>query len=80
MSERQPRRLLIDTEALIIGEYIVLDIDYHLVKKFDTAEEAEAFVAEANGLDVETVRRETAQRGRMLAEYRENLRRKSREQ
>ena len=41
--------------------------------------EAEAFVAEADGLDVETVRHETTERARMLAEYRECLIRRSRE-
>lgn len=34
--------------------------------------EAAEFVAEANGVEVETVRRETAERERMLAEYRNN--------
>ena len=36
-------------------------------------------VNEANGWDIETVRCETAKHGRMLAEYRENLIRGSRE-
>lgn len=80
MSEGQYRLpLLIDTGALALGEYAVLDIDYHLVQVFDTEEEAEAFVAEANGWDIETVRRETRERGRLLVEYRENLIRGSRE-
>lgn len=80
MSEGQYRLpLLIDTGALALGEYAVLDIDYHLVQMFDTEEEAESFVAEANGWDIETVRRETRERGRMLVEYRENLIRGSRE-
>ena len=35
-------------------------------------------VAEANGVDIETVRRKTAERGRMLVEYRENMIRHSR--
>ncbi len=80
MSEPEHRLpLLIDTGALAMGEFAVLDIDYHLVGVFETEEEAEAFVAEANGWDVEKVRRETANRGRMLAEYRDNLIRHSRQ-
>lgn len=62
----------------MIGEYAVVDADYRLVQVFDTEEEAEAFVAQANGSDVAKVRDETAERGRMLAQYRENLRRGSR--
>jgi hypothetical protein len=71
--------LLIDTGAIVFDVYSVMDIDYHFVQEFDTEEEAEAFVAKANGLDIETVRRETRERARMLAEYRENLIRHSRE-
>lgn len=67
-----------DSEALKVGEYAVIDDDYRLVQVFDTQEAAEAFVAEAAGVDVETVRRETAERGRLLGEYRDNLRRGSR--
>jgi hypothetical protein len=70
--------LLIDTGALNFGHYAVIDIDYKFVQEFDTEEEAEAFVAKANGVDVETIRRETRERGRMLVEYRENLRRGAR--
>jgi hypothetical protein len=51
--------LRIDTEAFALGYYIVLDYDYKVVREFDTIEEAEAFVAEANGSDVETVQRAT---------------------
>jgi len=80
MSEgRHKLPFLIDTGALAIGYYAVLNIEYGLVKMFDSEEEAEAFVADANGTDVETVRRQTTERARMLAEYRENLIRGSRE-
>jgi len=80
MSERQPRLPLhIDTGALVFDVYAVLDLDYELVQEFDTEADAEAFVAKANGRDIETVRRETRERGRMLVEYRENLIRGSRE-
>jgi len=79
VNEKQLRLpLRIDTGALIIGEYVILDSDRHIVRYFDTEEEAEAFVAEANESNVETVRRQTAESARMLAEYRENLIRKSR--
>ena len=57
----------------------VLNIDYKLVQVFDTEEEAEAFVAKANGWDIAKVRHATRERGRMLVEYRENLIRHSRE-
>lgn len=80
MSEGQYKLpLLIDTGALCLDEYAVLNIDYELVQWFDTEEEAEAFVAKANGWSIEKVRHETRERGRMLAEYRENLIRGSRE-
>ena len=58
--------------------YAVFDLNYQFVQEFDTEAEAEAFVAKANGWDIETVRRKTANHGRMLAEYRENLIRGSR--
>lgn len=80
MSEQKLRLpLLLDTGALALGEYVVLDIDYKTVQCFATIEDAQAFIAEANGWDVEKVRRETEDRARMLAEYRENLIRASRE-
>lgn len=79
MSEQYRLPLLIDTGALTIGEYAVLDIDYRLVGVFETEEEAEAFVAQENGWDIEEVRHQTRERGRMLVEYRENLIRRSRE-
>jgi hypothetical protein len=56
-----------------LGEYVVLDIGYAVIREFDTVEEAEAFVAEANGTDTETVRRDTEERARMLHQYRESL-------
>lgn len=50
MSEEQLRLPpLIDTGALALREYAVLNIDYNLVQVFDTEEEAEAFVAKAHG-------------------------------
>lgn len=80
MSEEQYRLpLMFDNGALTIGEYAVIDIDGRLVGVFDTEEDAAAFIAKANGTDVETVRRRAIERGRMLAQYRENLIRASRE-
>src|SRR6266699_3542009 len=67
--------LLIDTGTLAISEYVVMDFNHRMVRTFDTLEEAEAFVAEANGTDVETVRRDTYDRAGMLDEYRQNLKR-----
>ncbi len=78
MSEPQHRLPFhICTGAIVFDVYAVLDLDYRLVREFETESEAEAFVAEANGTDVETVRRKTIEHGRMLAEYRESLFRRS---
>jgi hypothetical protein len=80
MSEHIPQLPFhIDIGALTLGYYVVSDINYRTVQEFDTEAEAEEFVAKSNGTDVETVRRETTQLGRMLAQYRENLFRGSRE-
>jgi hypothetical protein len=80
MSEHIPQLPFhIDTGAFALGYYVVADIKYRTVQEFDTEAEAEEFVAKSNGTDVETVRRETTQLGRMLAQYRENLIRGSRE-
>lgn len=65
----------LDSEALAVCYYYVLDFNYKLVREFETLEEAEAFIAEANGSDVETVRSDAKTQGRMLNEYRQNLRR-----
>ena len=72
-----PKRLplLLDTEAFEFGECAVLDSHYNVVRVCETVEEAEVFIAEANGSDVETVRRDTEKRARMLSEYRNKLRR-----
>jgi hypothetical protein len=67
--------LLIATDAIAISEYLVLDFNHRVVRTFDTLEEADAFVAESNGTDAETVRRDTHDRARMLDEYRHNLKR-----
>lgn len=74
MSEPQHRLPFhICTSAIVFDVYAVLDLDYRLVREFETESEAEAFVAEANGTDLKTVRRQTIEHGRMLAQYRENL-------
>ncbi|MFM8708220.1 MAG: hypothetical protein ACKOHK_09095 [Planctomycetia bacterium] len=79
MSEPQYQPPLhIDPFAIALDVFGVMDSTRRCVGQFDTLEEAEAFVAEANGVDVETVRRETAEHGRMLKEYRENMIRHSR--
>ena len=67
--------LRIDTQAYIAtNEGIVLDRDYKVVACFPTIEEAEEFVAEANGADVETQRRETTREAQARHEYIRNLR------
>ena len=78
MSDDVRLRLLIDTGALALGYYVAMDIQGRIVREFDTEAEVEAFVAAANGTDVETVRGEAAERARMLVQYRENLIRGSR--
>ena len=79
MSESQYQPPLhIDPFAIALDIFGVMDSTCRCVGQFDTLEEAEAFVAEANGVHVETVRRETAEHGRMLNEYRENMIRHSR--
>ena len=79
MSEPQYRPPLhIDPFAVEFDVFGVVDSTPRCVREFDTLKEAEAFVAEANGVDIETVRRKTAEHGRMLVEYRENMIRQSR--
>jgi hypothetical protein len=74
MSEPQHRLpFYICTGAIAFDVYAVLDLDYRMVRELETESEAEAFIAKANGTDLETVRRQTIEHGRMLAEYRENL-------
>lgn len=68
-------RLRIDTEAFVaLGEALVVDIEgKNVVAVCDTIEEAEAMVAEANGTDVATVRRESERQAQARHEYRLNL-------
>jgi len=80
MSERNHKlHYFLDIGALTLGEFVVTETSRQSVQQFETIEEAEAFIAEANGTDVETVRRETTEHARMLTEYRENMIRGSRE-
>src|SRR5690606_144960 len=65
----------IDTEALALSMYYVLDFNYKSVREFETYADAVAFVAEANGTDIETVRRNAVEQDYMLQQYRQNLRR-----
>lgn len=79
MSTYPNSRFTSTQEPSRLGYYVVADIKYRTVQEFDTEAEAEEFVAKSNGTDVETVRSETTQLGRMLAQYRENLFHGSRE-
>jgi len=80
MSERNHKlHYFLDIGALTLGEFVVTETSRQSGQQFETIEEAETFIAEANGTDVETVRRETTEHARMLAEYRENMIRGSRE-
>lgn len=68
------RRLCIDTAAYAaFGHAVVMTIDRQTVAVCETIEEAEAMVAEANGVDVETVRHESEEQAQLLHEYRRNL-------
>jgi len=62
--------LRIDPDAFVVtGTGIVLDANNALVAEFDTIDEAEAFVAEANGADVTALRLEMEESARMRHEY-----------
>jgi len=74
-SPKLPLRL--DTEALAWDEFVVLDFNYKLVKHCESIEEAEAFIANANGTNIETVHQDAVLQAQMLHQYRENLRRKN---
>jgi hypothetical protein len=68
--------LCIDTHAFIVTNTgIVIDHNYEGVAEFDTIDEAEVFVANANGMAVATLRRQMVDRHRMMDEYSRNLRR-----
>ena len=80
MSERKHKlHYFLDIGFLAFGDFVVTDTSYQSSQEFETIEQAEAFIAKANGTDVETVRRETTEHARMLTEYRENIIRASRE-
>src|SRR5207249_8220933 len=71
------RVLIVDLDAHGGGTYSIvkrwpgaMDFNHRMVRTFETLEAAEAFVAEPTGPDVETVRRATHKRARMLDEYR----------
>lgn len=66
---------LIDTEALPLGHFVVLNRSYREVREFHTLDEALRFVAAANGTDVDTVQQDTGRRAHALAGYVRNLRR-----
>lgn len=75
MTNKCKSALRLDTEALALGYYAVLDYQYKVVRECETAEEAEAFIAEANGVDVEIVRSVAKKLAQALSEYRDNFRR-----
>ena len=65
--------LHIDVGAFQIGEFVVMDRYHAFVREFDTIDEAEAFVASANGIAPSVLREQTEERVRMLAAYHKNL-------
>jgi hypothetical protein len=78
LEHKLPFRL--DTEALALGYYAVLDYNYKVVCECETLEEAEVFIAESNGSDIETVRRDAEKQSQMLHLYREKLKAKLKEE
>jgi hypothetical protein len=73
MTNDKPQIYLLDTEAAALGYYAVLDNNYKVVQVCDTLEEAEEIVAENNHMNLDQVRNESLKRGRLLQEYRKNL-------
>jgi hypothetical protein len=62
--------LRIDTDAFVVTNIgIVFDANNELVAEYETIDEAEAFVADANGVDVTTLRRQMEESARMRHEY-----------
>jgi hypothetical protein len=62
--------LRIDTDAFVVTNTgIVLDANNELVAEYATIDEAEVFVAKANGVNVATLRRQTKEFASMRHEY-----------
>jgi len=66
--------LRIDTDAFVITDTgIVLDANNEFVAEYETMDEAEVFVATANGLDVATLRVQTKESAARRHQYLRNL-------
>lgn len=63
----------LDTEALALSIYCVLDFNYKLVQEFETIEDAQEFIAKANRITVDEVKSAAESQSRMLYVYRKNL-------
>lgn len=62
--------LRIDTDAFIVTNTgIVFDANGEFVAEYDSIDEAEVFVAKANGVDVDTLRQQMEESARMRHEY-----------
>ena len=71
--------LHVDAAAFIVtGQGFVLDHTFEVVAEYDTIEEAEAVVAKANGVNVETQRRWTVEEAQARHQYLDNLKAASR--
>jgi len=68
----------VDPEAQVQGYFVVFDHNFKLVQEFKSIEEAEAFVATANGEDLATVRQNDKERAQAFGQYRDNVKRGSR--
>ena len=73
MTKDKRQNYLLDTEAVALGYYAVLDINYKVVKVCETLEEAEGIIAENNQMSLDQVRNEWLVRGKLLQKYRNNL-------
>lgn len=61
--------LRIDTEASVRNTGMVFDANNALVAEYETIDEAEVFVANANGVDVATLRQQMEESARMRHEH-----------
>ena len=72
--------LRIDTDAFVVtGTGIVFDANNKFVAEYDTLDDAEVFVAKANGVDVATLKRSMEDSAKMHHEYLRRLKKGKRE-
>ncbi len=75
MKEPDPSQpLYIDTSALELGHFVVLQENGDVVREFDSLNAALSFIADIKAVDVGTVREWTKNRAGALGAYRDNIR------